>query len=56
VNALSISGPTAGNLTGSGLPQGSTVSHYALGVVPEPSTALLGALGTLILLRRRRNG
>ena len=54
INALSTTGVTAGTLTGSGLPQGSLVSHYVIGVIPEPSTALLGAFGALGLLRRKR--
>ncbi len=32
-----------------------TTLDDVLGVIPEPSTALLGALGTLLMLRRRRN-
>jgi hypothetical protein len=40
-------------------PASSTYNFYALSeeltVVPEPSTALLGAVGALALLRRRRN-
>ncbi|QTN31155.1 PEP-CTERM sorting domain-containing protein [Akkermansiaceae bacterium] len=36
--------------TGAGL-----YDNFSLVTVPEPSAALLGALGTLILLRRRRN-
>lgn len=31
------------------------LAEYTFGVIPEPSTALLGAVGALGLLRRRRN-
>lgn len=34
--------------------QTSTISNFSLTVVPEPSAALLGGLGLLALLRRRR--
>lgn len=42
------SDPTASN------PNNSNVALTAIGVVPEPATALLGGLGFLIMLRRRR--
>jgi uncharacterized protein (TIGR03382 family) len=32
-----------------------THSASALSVIPEPSTVMLGGLGVLALLRRRRN-
>lgn len=31
-----------------------TISNFSLTVIPEPSAALLGGLGSLLLLRRRR--
>jgi hypothetical protein len=34
---------------------GQPISGFQLAAVPEPSAALLGALGALGLLRRRRN-
>lgn len=34
--------------------QGSTITSFSLTSVPEPSSALLGSLGLLALLRRRR--
>lgn len=43
-----MSDPTASNQAFS------TVAFTAIGVVPEPTTALLGGLGFLMLLRRRR--
>lgn len=35
---------------------GPGISGVVVSVIPEPSTALLGGLGVLALLRRRRNG
>lgn len=35
--------------------QSSTFTNFSLTQIPEPSTALLGGLGMLALLRRRRN-
>ena len=38
-----------------GLPPFAVLDGVSLEAVPEPSAALLGALGALALLRRRRN-
>jgi hypothetical protein len=47
---------TVGSYTGDAAGQGSaTFTTLKLAAVPEPSTTLLGALGALALLRRRRN-
>lgn len=47
---------TVGSYTGDAGGQGSsTYATLKLAAVPEPSTALLGAIGALALLRRRRN-
>jgi hypothetical protein len=47
---------TFGTFTGNAGGQGSgTFTTLQLAVIPEPSAALLGALGALGLLRRRRN-
>ena len=48
--------PSAGTGPGTERVSGTTVSDYTFETlpVPEPSTALLGAIGTLALLRRRR--
>ena len=46
---------TTGSFTGdAGAGQG-TYTTLKMGIVPEASTTLLGALGALVLLRRRRN-
>jgi MYXO-CTERM domain-containing protein len=41
-----------GNFTGD---QSGATSFVTMTVVPEPAAALLGGLGTLLLLRRRRD-
>ena len=41
--------------TPDGLPPFALLDGVSLEAVPEPSAALLGALGALALLRRRRN-
>ena len=47
---------TVGSYTGDAAGEGiSTHATLKLAAVPEPSTALLGAIGALALLRRRRN-
>lgn len=47
---------TVGSYTGNAGGQGSsTYATLQLAAVPEPSTTLLGAIGALALLRRRRN-
>ena len=55
---LTVSNLTAG-LTGSlimgGSVLGGTTGDIYLQVVPEPSAALLGGIGALLLLRRRRD-
>lgn len=45
-------GPNGFNVSGNSVPQGSAYNLHIL--VPEPSSALLGALGAGLLLRRRR--
>jgi autotransporter-associated beta strand protein len=56
--ASSFSGTLSGDLTGEVLGYNSTLSmsgnNLVLTVVPEPRAALLGGLGLLMLLRRRR--
>lgn len=44
-----------GDFAGDASEPGSIFNTYNLAAVPEPSTALLGTLGVLALLRRRRN-
>lgn len=39
----------------SGNTGGGILAGYTINQIPEPSSALLGALGALLLLRRRRN-
>lgn len=47
---------SVGSFTGNAGGQGSsTFTTLKLAAVPEPSTALLGAIGVMALLRRRRN-
>jgi hypothetical protein len=49
--------PSVGNeLAFSMTPGNSAVSGFQLIIVPEPSSALVGGLGLLVLLRRRRIG
>jgi hypothetical protein len=49
---IGSTGTTTGNFGGQGV---GTYNTLKMSAIPEPSTALLGALGVLALLRRRRN-
>jgi len=57
---FSMTTPAVLNIVGKGDPQGGfftggvNTNNYALAAIPEPSAALLGAIGALGLLRRRR--
>lgn len=54
-NAAEVQAPLFGNFgTFTGAVNGDSATYRTLQFVPEPSSALLGAIGALALLRRRR--
>lgn len=56
VGAISLTSATLGDLgIGTSVYSATGTSGFQLASVPEPSAALLGAIGALGLLRRRRN-